>query len=87
MERRYTALAQDQEKLAAENARLTSENKRLTQVLDDGGSCNMFWHKFMCAMIEVCLAQELQNSRAEANNLRTALVEKDAELSRRAAEV
>jgi hypothetical protein len=32
MERRYTALAEEQGKLAAEKERLLSENKRLTEV-------------------------------------------------------
>jgi len=96
MEERCTALAEDQEKLAATNQRLSEENKRLQEVR--AGCERMQGNTCSCRRCErtpgntygsrmAPAVQEVGHAKAEANKLQTAVFEKDASLQRAGAEV
>ena len=94
MEQRYTALADEQGRLAAENERLLSENQRLAEVRD--GCSRMQLHSPPAthggtqprpANSCSCHFQEQRAAKAEAHKLQTALMEKDAALQRKDVQV
>lgn len=90
MERRYTALAQDQGKLAAEKEKLLAENAELVQVTQGDEPYVSDIAFFQVAIVYahwLVFPQDLQAAKTENNKLKAVVFEKDAITQRKDAEV